>query len=230
MTSVTEQAPLRVTRMTWEADGVVALTLTDPAGRGLPAWEFGAHVELRLPSGLARQYSLCGDPRDRTGYTIAVRRAADSRGGSAEIHSTALIGREVAVTGGAVYCCGPNGLVDAVADACSSAGIRCESEHFGAATLVADGVADDVVELDLRRSGVQLVVDPGTTLLEAIREAGVDVESDCEEGYCGTCETGVLDGVPDHRDVVLSTAERAAGDAILPCVSRACGRRLVLDL
>jgi hypothetical protein len=60
------------------------------------------------------------------------------------------------------------------------------------------------------------------------RHAG-ECEAD-EEGYCGTCETAVLDGVPDHRDVVLTKAERAAGRTIMSCVSRACGRKLVLDL
>jgi ferredoxin len=75
-----------------------------------------------------------------------------------------------------------------------------------------------------------VVADADTTLLEAIRGAGIDIESDCEEGYCGTCETRVLEGTPDHRDVVLSKAERAAGKTFFPCVSRACGLKLVLDL
>jgi ferredoxin len=90
--------------------------------------------------------------------------------------------------------------------------------------------ADEVVELELRHSGLTVTVDAETTLLQAIRDAGAQVESDCEEGYCGTCETAVLDGVPDHRDVVLSKTERATGRVIMPCVSRACGRKLVLDL
>src|SRR5215813_9476106 len=87
-----------VTGMTWEADGVVGLTMSAPAGVVLPVWEPGAHVDLRLPSGLTRQYSLCGDPRDRDRYKIAVRLEEDSRGGSAEIHSTALVGRQLVVT------------------------------------------------------------------------------------------------------------------------------------
>ncbi|GHH71838.1 hypothetical protein GCM10018793_07900 [Streptomyces sulfonofaciens] len=82
----------------------------------------------------------------------------------------------------------------------------------------------------LRRSGTTVVAAPGTTLLQAVRDAGVTIESDCEEGYCGICETRVLEGEPDHRDVVLSKKERAAGRTFMPCVSRACGSRLVLDL
>ncbi|WP_329240322.1 PDR/VanB family oxidoreductase [Actinoallomurus sp. NBC_01490] len=319
MTSAPEKPTVRVTRVTWEADGVVGLTLSAPPGTVLPVWEPGAHIELRLPSGLTRQYSLCGDPRDRDRYTIAVRLEAESRGGSAEVHGTPLIGRELTVTavknrfplgtaeeylliaggigitpllpmavalaarnarwsalycgrgaqtmafrdalaaaggdrvrfvdtanqprpdvkeaihrlgpGGVVYCCGPNSLLDSVIEACEAAGIQCETEHFGAATpQPGEAENDDVVELELRRSGLSVAVDGKTTLLRAIRDAGVEIDSDCEEGYCGTCETAVLDGVPDHRDVVLSKTERAAGRTIMPCVSRACGRRLVLDL
>jgi ferredoxin len=132
-------------------------------------------------------------------------------------------------SGAVVYCCGPNSLLDDVAKICEAAGIRCETEHFGA-NIRSGEVADDVVELELRQSGRNVVVDPETTLLQAIRDAGVEIDSDCEEGYCGTCETAVLEGDPDHRDVVLSKAERAAGRTFMPCVSRACGRKLVLDL
>ena len=74
--------PLRVTRMTWEAEGVAGVRLSAPDGRPLPPWEPGAHIDVRLPSGLTRQYSLCGDPRERRHYTIAVRLVAAGRGGS----------------------------------------------------------------------------------------------------------------------------------------------------
>lgn len=310
--------PLRVTRVSWEAEGVVGLRLAAKDASPLPSWEPGAHIDVRLPSGLTRQYSLCGDPRDRRHYDIAVRLEAAGRGGSAEIHRTALVGRELVASGirnhfplteageyllvaggigitpllpmmralaergvpwsalycgrgaetmafrdelaalggrrirlvdttreprpdlkglisrlgagAAVYCCGPNSLLDAVSEVCDAAGVRCETEHFGAANAQADAAVADEVELELRRSGLTVLAGPETTLLQAIRDAGVEIESDCEEGYCGTCETGVLDGVPDHRDVVLSKAERAGGRTFMPCVSRACGRKLVLDL
>jgi ferredoxin len=67
-------------------------------------------------------------------------------------------------------------------------------------------------------------------VLDAIRAAGTDVLSSCREGTCGTCETAVLDGIPEHRDSILSDAERACSDAMFVCVSRACSDRLVLDL
>ncbi len=67
-------------------------------------------------------------------------------------------------------------------------------------------------------------------MLDAVRAAGVDVLSSCRQGTCGTCETTVLDGVPDHRDSLLDDDERAAGDCMFICVSRSCTDRLVLDL
>src|SRR5690606_20979334 len=68
------------------ADGVIALELRDPAGAELPAWTPGAHLDLLLPNSLVRQYSLCGDPADRTAYRLAVLREPAGRGGSAWIH------------------------------------------------------------------------------------------------------------------------------------------------
>jgi ferredoxin-NADP reductase len=90
---------LMVSQIAWEADGVVSLRLVDPDGRDLPAWEPGAHLDIRLPSGTIRQYSLCGAVDDHRSYRIAVLREAQGRGGSAEIHDTALVGRTVSVKG-----------------------------------------------------------------------------------------------------------------------------------
>ncbi|MFC4950271.1 2Fe-2S iron-sulfur cluster-binding protein [Pseudonocardia sp. GCM10023141] len=67
-------------------------------------------------------------------------------------------------------------------------------------------------------------------MLHALRDNGILTDSDCEEGYCGTCELVVLGGVPDHRDTVLSRAERAAHRTFMPCVSRAVTPTLALDL
>jgi tetrachlorobenzoquinone reductase len=90
---------LRVERIERAADKIHLLTLVDPAGAVLPPWEAGAHLELQLPSLLIRQYSLCGDAGDRHSYTVAVLRVDDGRGGSIEIHDTALVGRTLAVRG-----------------------------------------------------------------------------------------------------------------------------------
>lgn len=86
-------------------------------------------------------------------------------------------------------------------------------------------------EVVLARSGLTIAVPPGQTTLECVRAAGVDANSSCEEGVCGECETDVLEGTPDHRDSVLSDAERRAGTVMMICCSRAVGQGLgVLDL
>ncbi|MGY1604870.1 PDR/VanB family oxidoreductase [Geodermatophilus sp. SYSU D00815] len=90
---------LRVDRRTTGAEGVVVLDLRDPAGADLPEWSPGAHVDLRLPGGLVRQYSLCGDPADRSVWRIAVLREQDGRGGSAHVHDEVLEGDPVQVRG-----------------------------------------------------------------------------------------------------------------------------------
>jgi ferredoxin len=85
-------------------------------------------------------------------------------------------------------------------------------------------------EVVLAASGKTVPVPAGVSILKAVEEAGVPVLSSCQEGTCGTCETVVLDGEPDHRDAVLTDAERAAGDLMMICVSRCRGERLTLDL
>ena len=79
-------------------------------------------------------------------------------------------------------------------------------------------------------AGIVLLVPPGTSILQAVRTAGLEVTPACGDGLCGSCETRVLDGEPDHRDVVLTEAERVFGDMMMICVSRARTPHLVLDL
>jgi ferredoxin-NADP reductase len=90
---------LRVERIERAADKINFITLVDAGGAVLPAWDAGAHLELHLPSGLRRQYSLCGDMGDRYSYTVAVLRVDDGRGGSIEIHDTGLVGRTLEIRG-----------------------------------------------------------------------------------------------------------------------------------
>ena len=71
---------------------------------------------------------------------------------------------------------------------------------------------------------------PDESIVQALRREGVEVITSCAQGVCGTCETDVLDGRPDHRDTLLDDAERAASACLFPCVSRSCDARLVLDL
>ncbi len=125
--------------------------------------------------------------------------------------------------GRAVYCCGPEPLLAAVEERCAAVHV----ERFAAKPF--DG-EDESFEVVLERSGQALTVAPGVSILSAVEQAGLSVLSSCQEGTCGTCETGVLEGEPDHRDSVLTAAERAAGDVMMICVSRSRRPRLVLDL
>ncbi|MGH3416937.1 MAG: PDR/VanB family oxidoreductase [Actinocrinis sp.] len=130
----------------------------------------------------------------------------------------------------AVYCCGPGPLLDAVSDYCAEHGWpEPTMERFRPAQPNA-AAADRPFELVLSRSGLTLTVPPDASVLETVRAAGVEVLYSCTEGTCGTCETDVLDGVPDHRDSLLTAAERAAGQTMMICVSRCLGDRLVLDI
>lgn len=84
--------------------------------------------------------------------------------------------------------------------------------------------------VEVASTGDVLTVPPGRSVLEVLEDAGLAPLSSCREGHCGTCETGVLDGVVDHRDSLLADDERAAHDTMFVCVSRSAGPRLRLDL
>lgn len=129
-----------------------------------------------------------------------------------------------------VYCCGPAPLLTAVEEACANrpAG-NLRIERFAVEELPAP-VRADAFEVYLQRSDKTVVVPPGRPMLDVINDAGVPLVGSCRQGVCGTCMTAVADGLPDHRDSLLTAAERASNDCILPCVSRACSDRLVLDL
>jgi ferredoxin-NADP reductase len=130
---------------------------------------------------------------------------------------------------GLVYCCGPEALIAAVEQRCRTwpAGAL-HVERF--TPLAPTEAVDTAVEVELALSGRTLTVPPGTSILAAVEAAGVQVLSSCREGTCGTCETAVLDGVPEHRDSLLTEAERAAGDTMMICVSRSVTPRLTLEL
>jgi ferredoxin-NADP reductase len=310
---------LLVREMRWEADGIMSLVLADASGTSLPPWSPGAHVDVELPSGLVRQYSLCGDLADESSYRIAVLREERSRGGSREIFDTPLLGRTLVVHGprnhfplepaseylfiaggigitpilpmlgvveatgsawtliyggrsrstmafvpeisrgthgevhivpqdevgfpdigkaigdasqSAIYCCGPPGLLDAVQTICDEQMLahRLHLERFVAPDNAPSDLPMEEFELELRRSGTTLRVPTDRTVLSIVREVVPSLLSSCEEGYCGTCEVGVLEGVPDHRDSVLSESERAANKSMMTCVSRSKTPRLVLDI
>ncbi|MBX7267190.1 oxidoreductase [Micromonospora sp. Llam7] len=302
------------------ATNVVVLTLRRPGGGDLPGWTPGAHVGLELDPDLVRQYSLCGDPADRSALHVAVQLEPGGRGGSRHVHERLTPGTAVRVRGprnnfrlvaaqrylfiaggigitpirpmvaaadlagadwrlvyggrsratmafaaalrarygdrvslcpqdetglldldgllhrppdGLVYCCGPEALIDAVQQRCRAwPPGRLHVERFApvAADAGVEAAVEAAVEVELTLSGRMVTVPPGTPILRAVEEAGVQVLSSCREGTCGTCETTVLAGVPDHRDSLLTEEERAAGDTMLICVSRARTPRLTLEL
>ena len=96
--------------------------------------------------------------------------------------------------------------------------------------LALDPAKEHAFVAELKDSGVQVTVPADKTLLQALQSAGFDVPSDCGEGLCGTCEVAVIDGDVDHRDKVLTRAERATNQRMLACCSRAKGAKVVLAL
>lgn len=132
--------------------------------------------------------------------------------------------------GALVYACGPEGLLQAVENRCAAwpAG-SLHVERFAAKPVDA-AAAGTSFEVLCQRSGITVTVPADRSILEVVREAGVPAQSSCIEGVCGTCETAVVEGEPDHRDSLLSETEKAAGDHMMICVSRSRGPRLVLDL
>jgi ferredoxin-NADP reductase len=129
----------------------------------------------------------------------------------------------------AVYCCGPEPLLRAVQEQCASwPPGALHVERFAPAEGVEHG-PDTEFDVELALSGVTLTIPPGRSIIEVATEAGVPVVYSCEEGTCGACETPVLEGVPDHRDCVLTEERRQEGTCMMPCVSRAHSARLVLD-
>jgi ferredoxin-NADP reductase len=132
--------------------------------------------------------------------------------------------------GTAIYCCGPEGLVSAVESmhARTRRGAL-HVERFSPRRLKTPR-GTGAFEVEAARSGKVVTVDPGTSILDALGSAGVRVLSSCREGICGTCEVPVLAGVPEHRDSILTEAERQANETMFVCVSRCLSPRLVLDV
>jgi ferredoxin-NADP reductase len=129
-----------------------------------------------------------------------------------------------------IYVCGPRPMIDAAIATAAALGwspSRLRFEIFAAAEPQA---GDQAFEVVLSSSGQSFTIPPDKSILDVLIEAGVDPMFDCRRGDCGICQTTVLEGVPDHRDYILSENERAAGKLMQICVSRAKTPRLVLDL
>jgi len=129
-----------------------------------------------------------------------------------------------------LYICGPRGMIDAARTLAESAGIAPERIHVELFDNASAQQGDAPFEVELASTGQVFTIPPGRTIIEVLEEGGVDLIYDCQRGDCGICQTDVVSGVPDHRDVVLSEAEKAEGKVMQICVSRAKSARLVLDL
>jgi len=315
--SVDELRRVRVVGVRDVAIDIRAYDFESADGRPLPPCAAGAHIDVHVPSGVVRQYSLCGDIDTRDRYRIAVKKEADGRGGSISMHDDAEVdsflaigapknyfplaqqaGSNLLIAGGIgitpiyamaqalareqrdwtlhycarsaahaaflrelealapqrinthlseapvldvarllasqpkdvhVYCCGPVGLMSAVKAA--TAGWDEARVHFEwFAAPVVDHAQDQSFEVELARSHIVVTVPADRTILDVVRETGIDVASSCEEGVCGTCETKLVAGEADHRDLLLSAKERAENRSMMICCSRARSKRLVLDL
>lgn len=311
-----ERLTVRIERIQVAAEGILSLELRPVTGAQLPAFTAGAHVDVLLPSGLVRQYSICNDPIERERYVLAVGKAPDSRGGSVEVHRltagtcieisaprnlfpladaaapvlfiaggigvtpiramiceaqrrglqwqllyaarsaaaaafaeefldrwadrvTTFFAPEPQVTGGAlwrriseapadceIYCCGPAGLMDLVRVAAS--GRPAEKVHFESFGAPPPRVDDGSFDIRLEDSAEVYRIPPDKTIIEVLRDNGIDCVSACESGICGACESQVIEGVPDHRDSYLTQEQRQSGRCITICVSRALSPNLVL--
>lgn len=129
-----------------------------------------------------------------------------------------------------LYICGPRGMIDAARTAAGQAGFPAAQVHVELFANPAPEAGDRPFEVELASTGAVFTVPPGRSIIEVLEEGGIDLVYDCQRGDCGICQTDVISGTPDHRDVVLSDAERAAGRVMQICVSRAKSDRLVLGL
>ncbi|WP_461468322.1 cytochrome P450 [Pararhodobacter sp.] len=133
--------------------------------------------------------------------------------------------------GAQIYACGPERMIAALEDLTAELPDgTLHVEHFSTDLGTLDPSKEHAFEVELRDSGLTLSVPADRTLLDTLAAAGIDVACDCREGLCGSCEVAVLEGAVDHRDRVLTKAERAGNTRMMSCCSRAEGGKLVLAL
>lgn len=181
--------------------------------------DYAVHYAGRSLDGMAFLDRLRRDHGDR------LHLHAKAEGGRLDLEAVIAAAPEDA----RIYACGPDRLLAALAQSVRERPERLHVEHFSSAGARLDPDEERPFEVELTDSGLSVSVPADRTLLQALQAVGVDVPSDCEEGLCGTCEVAVVAGEVDHRDKVLSAAERAAGGRMMACCSRARGK-LVLAL
>jgi vanillate O-demethylase ferredoxin subunit len=129
-----------------------------------------------------------------------------------------------------IYVCGPTGMIEAVKAVALTKGISADCIHYELFKAEQPSSPDKPFEVELKSTGQVVTVAADQTIIQALEAVGLDVLYDCQRGDCGICQCGVIEGVPDHRDVILSDDEKASNKVMQICVSRAKSERLVLDL
>ncbi|MFM0217207.1 PDR/VanB family oxidoreductase [Paraburkholderia caledonica] len=321
------QAPLlkvRIDAVREEAHGVRSFSISRLDGLPFDCYEPGAHIDVTSPSGITRQYSLCGDPECLQSQIFAVKKEDHSRGGSRSLHEEVHVGTQLSVSAprnlfrlhegadehvliGAgigitpllsmayrlsarkarftlhyfarseshaafmplftqapfdahvklhfgverddlphaldaclrdardnahVYTCGPAPFMDLVVETAQKR-LRAESIHlerFKADAAPAEEASLDSFDVQIASTGETVHVDAKTSIVDALASIGIEVDTSCGEGVCGTCTVDVVSGEPEHRDHCLSKSERASNSVICCCVSRSRSPVLVLDL
>jgi vanillate O-demethylase ferredoxin subunit len=140
----------------------------------------------------------------------------------------ALLAEEV--SGRVIYVCGPSGLIKTVRETAAALGIGdVRTELFTNALTETDPLDDKEFMVQVGEDGDRIRVPSGVTIIQALADAGVYIDTSCEEGVCGTCAANVLCGIPEHRDEVLSPQDKASNKRIVPCVSRSRTDLLVIE-
>lgn len=314
--------PVRVRTIRHEAQDIISIELIPYETSALLPFTAGSHLDLHLPNGLTRSYSLMNPQTETHRYLLGVFRDANSRGGSKYLHEQLHVGlvltasaprnnfslvedaehhlfvaggigitpfcsmlhrlnslnrtwelhycvrtREKAAfmdyleelaghgrgtvkynfdaePGGAmldlaqllsgtapethVYCCGPSGMLNAFKASCAQRPAHhVHVEYFSSTQSPAMAGGFTVV---LARSHRRLFVPPGNTILNILLAEGIDVAYSCQEGICGACETAVLEGEPEHRDMILTDDERASNKKMMLCCSGCKSKELTLDI
>jgi tetrachlorobenzoquinone reductase len=313
----------RIKAITYEADRVISLDLRPVTSGELPPFSAGAHIEVQLPNGIERSYSIASPQCDNSRYLLAVQLEPESKGGSLFIHQSLRVGTVLMISpprnhfplkedaehsiliaggigitplwcmaqrleslkrsytlvyavrtrnraaflqeisanvrtgserlslhfddendgapidiarivaaapaGSQFYCCGPLPMLASFEAA--TAGLPPDVVHVEYFAPKAHADIAGGFEVVLARSGRTVSIESGKTILESLLAAGVaDLEYSCREGICGICETRIIDGIPDHRDSVLTAAERNDGRSMMICCSGSKSGKLVLDL
>ena len=129
-----------------------------------------------------------------------------------------------------LYICGPKGMIEVVRAKAIGAGFTLEQIHIELFSTPQIELSDQPFEVELHSTGQVYVVPVGKSIIDVLEAEGVDLIFDCQRGDCGICQTNLISGIPEHRDLVLSDEERDSGEVMQICVSRAKSARLVLDI